>query len=364
MRLVKAHAFKPLSGAVMTAATLTTQELRQRVARLPRVDLAHLPTPLEEVPRFAEQVGGVRIFLKRDDCTGLLFGGNKTRHNEFLLADALHQGADMLVWGAGVQSNNCRQTAAGCAKLGLECRLYLSRAAHDDEIQGNLLLDHLVGAKVEIVDLPLGPELEELLHAKAEEFRAAGRRPYVWDSTHVRPLAALSYALCLAEIVDEMHTLGLEPDAVYVSSAGATGAGLALGKALLGLPCPVHSICPIHWPWDTRADMAEIANRAAALLDLPLRLTGQDINAGEDFIGSGYGKVTADGWQAMDLLARTEGILLDPVYTAKAMAGLLHDIHHRQVKPGQVAVFIHTGGLPAVFAYRDELLEHHGLPIS
>ncbi len=131
----------------MGIPTLTTDELRRCVARLPRVDLAHLPTPLEEVPHFAEHIGGVRIFLKRDDCTGLLFGGNKTRHNEFLLADALHQGADMLVWGAGVQSNNCRQTAAGCAKLGLECRLYLSRAAHPDEVQGNLLLDHLVGAE-------------------------------------------------------------------------------------------------------------------------------------------------------------------------------------------------------------------------
>src|SRR5438105_10991404 len=144
---------------------MTPEAVRNIVARLPRVDLAHLPTPLEEVPRFAERLGGVRIFLKRDDCTGLLFGGNKTRHNEFLLADALQQGADMVVWGAGVQSNNCRQMAAGCAKLGLECRLYLSRASHDDEIQGNLLLDHLVGAKVEIVDAPLGPELDSLLRA-------------------------------------------------------------------------------------------------------------------------------------------------------------------------------------------------------
>jgi 1-aminocyclopropane-1-carboxylate deaminase/D-cysteine desulfhydrase-like pyridoxal-dependent ACC family enzyme len=262
-----------------------------------------------------------------------------------------------------VQSNNCRQTAAGCAKLGLECRLYLTRATHDDEVQGNLLLDHLVGAKVEIVDTPIGPELEALLQAKAEEFRAAGRRPYAWDSARVRPIAALSYALCLAEIVDEMRTLGHEPDAVYVSSAGATGAGLALGKMLLGLPCPVHSICPIHWPWDTRADMAEIVNQAAALLGLPQRLTGQDVSAREDFIGPGYGKVTSDGWQAMDLLARTEGILLDPVYTAKAMAALIHDIRHRHVKPGQIVVFIHTGGLPAVFAYRDELMEQHGLPV-
>ena len=344
----------------MHPSPLRIKELRRRIARLPRVDLAHLPTPLEEVPRFAERIGGVRLFLKRDDCTGLLFGGNKTRHNEFLLADALHQGADLLVWGAGVQSNNCRQTAAACAKLGLECRLYLSRAAHDEDIQGNLLLDYLVGARVEIVDAPLGPELEDLMRARAEEFRAAGRRPYFCDRIRVRPLAALSYALCLSEVVEEMHALDMEPAAVYVSSAGATGAGLALGKALLGLSFPVRSICPIRWPWDTRDDMAEIVNQASALLDLPHRVTGRAIEASDDFVGPGYGQVTPDGWEATDLLARTEGILLDPVYTAKAMAGLIHDIRHRRLAPGQTVVFIHTGGLPAVFAYRDELLACQG----
>src|SRR6266705_1006251 len=139
--------------------TLMIEELRRATQRLPRVPLAHLPTPLEEIPRFAQRLQGPRIFIKRDDCTGLLFGGNKTRHNEFLLADALRQGADVIVWGAGVQSNNCRQTAAACAKLGLECRLYLTRANHDPDVQGNLLLDYLAGAKVEIVDLPMGPEM-------------------------------------------------------------------------------------------------------------------------------------------------------------------------------------------------------------
>src|SRR5256714_6894098 len=130
----------------MSSQVLSTEELRRCIAPIPRVDLAHLPTPLEEAPRFAAKVGDVRIFLKRDDCTGLLFGGNKTRHNEFLLADALKQNADLVVWGAGVQSNNCRQTAAGCAKLGLDCYLYLSRGGHGTDVQGNLLLDYLVGA--------------------------------------------------------------------------------------------------------------------------------------------------------------------------------------------------------------------------
>jgi 1-aminocyclopropane-1-carboxylate deaminase/D-cysteine desulfhydrase-like pyridoxal-dependent ACC family enzyme len=301
-------------------------------------------------------LGGVRIFLKRDDCTGLLFGGNKTRHNEFLLADALQEGADLVVWGAGVQSNNCRQTAAACAKLGLECRLYLSRASHNEDVQGNLLLDHLMGAKIEVVDARIGPELEDLMRTKAAEFRAHGRRPYLWERQRVLPLAAISYALCLAEIIDEMKTLDLEPAAVYVCSAGSTGAGLALGKMLLGMPGPVRSVAPIAWPWDTRDSMTEITNRAAALLDLPHRLKPSAMEVTNDFIGPGYGVPTQEGWEASDMLARSEGILLDPVYTAKAMAGLIHDIRQRRLHAGETVVFVHTGGLPAVFAYRDELL--------
>jgi 1-aminocyclopropane-1-carboxylate deaminase/D-cysteine desulfhydrase-like pyridoxal-dependent ACC family enzyme len=340
----------------MSFPVLTTDELRRCVARLPRVDLAHLPTPLEEVPRFAERVGAARIFLKRDDCTGLLFGGNKTRHNEFLLADALLQGADMIVWGAGVQSNNCRQTAAACAKLGLDCYLYLSRATHNDDVQGNLLLDYLMGAKVEIIDAPLGPELDALLLARAEEFRAAGRRPYAWDRVRGRPLAAVSYTLCMAEILDDLRALGLGTAAIYVAAAGATGAGLALGRAVLGLQGRVRLICPIKWPWDVRADTAEVANHTAALLGLPHRLSAADIDSSEDYIGPGYGKLTPGGREAMDLLARSEGVLLDPVYTAKAMAALIDDVRRRRVTPGDIIVFVHTGGTPAVFAYRDELM--------
>jgi 1-aminocyclopropane-1-carboxylate deaminase/D-cysteine desulfhydrase-like pyridoxal-dependent ACC family enzyme len=343
----------------MSYPTLSTDEVRRCAARLPRLDLAHLPTPLEEVPHFAERVGGARIFLKRDDCTGLLFGGNKTRHNEFVLAEALRQEADLIVWGAGTQSNNCRQTAAACAKLGLECRLYLSRAAHNDDIQGNLLLDHLVGAKVEIVDEPLGPGLDALLLAKAEEFRAAGRKPYAWDRVHGRPIAAISYVVCMVEIIEQIRKLRLEPSCVYVAAAGATGAGLALGRVLLGLKAPVRMVCPIRWPWNVREDMAEVANQAATLLGLPHRLTKADIEASEDYVGPGYGVVTKEGRAALDLLARSEGILLDPVYTAKAMAALIDDIQKRRVAPGDVAVFVHTGGLPAVFAYRDELMATH-----
>src|SRR3954471_24726618 len=175
----------------MPSPVLTPAGVPAAVARPPRARLAHLPTPLEEVPRFAAKVGGgVRVFVKRDDCTGLLLGGNKARHNEFLLGDAVDQGCDMVVWGAGVQSNNCRQTAAGSARLGLECRLYLSRAHYKTEPQGNLLLDYLVGAQVEFTDAAIGPELNALLAAKADELREAGRKPYYWLPDRVVPLSA------------------------------------------------------------------------------------------------------------------------------------------------------------------------------
>lgn len=341
----------------MTFPVLTTDELRQCVARLPRLKLAHLPTPLEEAPRFSKRLGGPRIFIKRDDCTGLLFGGNKTRHNEFLLAEAVRQGSDQIVWGAGVQSNNCRQTAAACARLGLDCHLVLSRAAHNEEVQGNLLLDYLVGASVEIVDEPLGPGLDAILAQRAEAFRAQGKKPYAWQPISGRPLAAVSYVLCLAEILDEFRRRGEGPAALYVAAAGATGAGLALGRALFGLSSwPLRLICPIRWPWNVCEDLAEIANRSAALLGLPHRLTSADIDATEDYIGPAYGQVTRAGLEAMDLLARTEGILLDPVYTAKAMAALIDDIRGGRLKSDSTVIYIHTGGLPAVFAYRDELL--------
>lgn len=336
---------------------LTSRELRQRAERLPRVPLAHLPTPLEALPRLSSSLGGPQVYIKRDDCTGLAFGGNKTRHNEFLLADALAQGADLVVWGAGVQSNNCRQTAAACARLGLDCHLLLSRASHGDEVQGNLLLDHLVGASYEIVDAPLGPELTALMAEAAERFRAQGRSVYHWDPKVVKARAAVSYVLCMAELVDQLRERGIEPAAVYVCSGGSTGAGLALGKAALGSPFPVRCILPIRWPWDEREDLARIANEAAELLGLTVRLESDHIDITGAYVGAGYGVPTAAGMAAISLLARTEGILLDPSYTGKAMAALIDHVRAGSYTAEQTLVFIHTGGTPALFAYRDELLE-------
>ena len=336
---------------------LSSSAIRDAVARLPRIRLAHLPTPLEKLPRFSEALGGrVRIFIKRDDCTGLFLGGNKARHNEFLLADALDLGCDLVVWGAGVQSNNCRQTAAGCARLGLECRLYLSRGRESTEPQGNLLLDYLAGAQVEFTDAAIGPELNAYLAARAEEFRQAGRRPYVWEPPRVVPRAALSYVLAMTEIAEQLGEQGLHAAGIYVSSSGATGAGVALGAKLLGLSAAIRLICPMTWPWEIAPSLAEHANHAAELLGLPHRLQAAEIDADERFIAPGYGYPSAAGQEALHLLARTEAILLDPTYSAKAMAGLIADVRAGYYSPGSIIVFIHTGGIPAIFAQPQAVL--------
>src|SRR5262245_15510864 len=341
----------------MPGPKLTPADVRAAAERLPRQRLAHLPTPLEELPRFAAKLGGgVRVFIKRDDCTGLVLGGNKARHNEFLFGDAVAGGCDRFVWGALVQSTNCRQTAAAAAKLGLECRLYLSKAHQKTEPQGNLLIDYLVGAHVEFTDAKIGPELYALIAAKAEEFRRAGRKPYFWDPPRVVPLSAVSYALCMAEIAEQLAALRVSPSAFYVSSAGATGAGVALGKALLGFTCPARLICPMHWPWNIPSRMAEDANTAAERMGLPHRIAAADLDADESFVAPGYGLPSPAGQEAMHLLSTTEAILTDHVYTAKALGALVADVRAGKYPRGACVVCIHTGGVPAIFSEPDKVL--------
>lgn len=347
----------PTPAAQFKIAPLTTRELRRAAERLPRVQLGHFPTPLEPLPRFSQAIGGPPIWIKRDDCTGLAFGGNKTRHNEFILGRAIEQGTEMVVWGAGVQSNNCRQTAAACAHLGWPIHLILSRANHGDDVQGNLLLDHLLGATVEVVDEPVGPGLFDMITAHAEKLRAQGRNVFAWDSELCKPLATVSYALCMAEVADQMEGYGLKPSALYISSAGATGSGVILGKAALGLDWHVRSIAPLQWPWDVPADLALTAMKGAELMGLPLQISVDEVDVTHEYIGPGYGIPTEAGMEATRLLARTEGILVDPIYTAKALACLIDDIRGGRLSGNDPIVFVHTGGTPALFAYRDEMMK-------
>jgi len=333
-------------------------QLRARIDALPRYPLAHRPTPLEPLEQFSQAIGGPAIFIKRDDCTGLAFGGNKARHNEFILAEAQRQGADLFVWGGGVQSNNCRQTAAACAKAGIDCHLVLTRGKPGNEpipLQGNFLLDHLFGASYEFVDDSFGQALERRIAEVAARFEVQGRKVFRWNRHVVTPLAAVSYVECLAEIVEQSQALGFVPDAIYVSSSGSTGAGLTLGARALDHEFPVRNVAYVHWEWDTPSDMAVIANKTAALLGLATRLSSADVDVTSDYIAPGYGKLSAECLEALLLLARTEGVLLDPVYTGKAMAALIHDVRRARFSVESRLVFVHTGGAPALFAYGDEL---------
>lgn len=333
---------------------IAEEEIRERIDRLPRVKLAHLPTPLEELPRLSARLGGPRILIKRDDCTGLAFGGNKTRHNEFVLGQALEQKADTLVWGAGVQSNNCRQTAAAAAKLGLECHLILSTQDADTDLQGNFLIDHLVGAKIELVSDPMGPALWRRLEEKTKALRSQGHRVFTVADPLARASAAVSYVLTALELQDQLRSRDLTVDAVYFSSAGSTGAGMFLGKKLLGWDATLRAVMPIEWPFDTAAYMVGFAKGAAGILDLESYPDPGEINLTADFVGEGYGLVTPGSLEAIQLLAQNEGILLDPSYTGKAMAGLISDIRQGQWSTDQTVLFLHTGGTPALFAhYRD-----------
>ena len=215
---------------------LNVDQLRQAAAKLPRVALAHLPTPLEEVPRFASRLHGPRVFIKRDDCTGMVMGGNKTRHNEFLFGTALQHNADCLVWGAGVQSNNCRQTAAACNKLGLECYLYLTRAAHNDDVQGNLLLDHLLGAHVHHHRHPAwGRPSTICCSPRHRNYVRRAVPPFVWDRVTGRPIAAVSYALALAEMLEQARSARHRADArVLLPPRAPTEPGWRLARRFSG----------------------------------------------------------------------------------------------------------------------------------
>jgi 1-aminocyclopropane-1-carboxylate deaminase/D-cysteine desulfhydrase-like pyridoxal-dependent ACC family enzyme len=336
---------------------MTPAELRDAIDGLSRLPITHRPTPLEPLPRLSESLNGPRIWIKRDDCTGLAFGGNKTRHNEFVFGEAVARGVDTVVWGAGVQSNNCRQTAAACAKAGLECQLVLSTQGTIGEpvVQGNLLLDHLVGAQVRFVEDQIGPALDARMEGIAEGYRREGRRVFCWTDHCVKPLAAVGYVECLVEIVEQSEAANIAIDALYVSSAGSTGAGLVLAGKALGVAFPIINICPIDWPWDTREYIAEIANGAAERLQIATRVSANEIRLTHDYIAPGYGKVSPGSLDAIRRFGRTEGLLLDPIYSGKAAAALIADVQSGTYGARQNIVLVHTGGTPALFAYAAEL---------
>ena len=334
---------------------ITRQDLLQRIAKIPQVDIGHFPTPLEECPRLTEALGGPRIFIKREDCSGLAMGGNKVRQLTFTIGDAVSQGADSIVHGAASQSNHCRQTAAACNKLGLNCYL---RLAHDHKSinQGNLLLDNLFGADIDIVSLPFGPELEEFKLELAEKLKSEGLKPYVVTSPRSTALAAVAFTWCIAEIHAQQEHEGIDADYLYTASVGGTQAGLVLGSKVLDMKLKPYGIAPIHW--EGKYDrISNAANSAASLLNIDINILNTDIHNSDDYIGEGYGYLTEECISALKLVARTEGIILDPVYTAKAMACLIDHIKQNRFDKNDTIIFLHTGGTPALFAYNNELYD-------
>jgi len=343
---------------VMAQAVISRDELAARLARIPRVQLAHLPTPLEACPRFSARVGGVQVYIKRDDLTGLALGGNKTRQLEFLFAEILTGGFDTIVAGAYTQSNWCRQISAAAAKFGLKARLVLMHGVKGPAVQGNLLLDRLLGAEVKVVDLDEMQRLAPLLEEEARALSAQGRRPYVLDpfAPEMLSLSALGYVNAALELDRQLADAEVSADHVYIAGANMTPAGLLVGLRALGSRARLISLSPIRWKEDRATDIARIANAAAERLSLDCHFVAGDIVSEENYIGERYGLLTPAAREAIHLLGETEGILLDPVYSGKAMAGLIDHVRQGRIGRDETVVFVHTGGQPALFAYAQELL--------
>ncbi|SDC59519.1 1-aminocyclopropane-1-carboxylate deaminase/D-cysteine desulfhydrase [Actinokineospora iranica] len=323
------------------------------LSAFPRVPLGHWPTPLDDCPRLGAALGGIRVLVKRDDVSGLGVGGNKLRKLEPLLGAALADGADTVITFGAVQTNHGRQTAAACARLGLRCELILTRevARTSDAYQrsGNLALDHLYGATVHLCDDDR--QAEDAYRRAVDSAAAEGRKAVTLPVGGSNALGVLGYVAATAEMFTQLDGLRITPDRIVVpvGSAG-TAAGVALGVALLDRPTRVDGACVSHTAAESLADIRRLAAESAALLgrDTPA-LT--HVRTDDRAVGPGYGVPTAALWDAVRLFARTEGITLDPVYTGKAAACLVDMARTGEITAGETVVFLHTGGLPGLFAY-------------
>ena len=329
---------------------------------LPRVDLAHVPTPIERMPNLAAALDcAAELYVKRDDCTGLAFGGNKTRQLEYYFGEAARLGADVALITGAVQSNFVRQAAAAARKLGMDCHVQLeSRVPRNDatyETSGNVLLDYLLGATVHTY--PEGEDeagADRQLQVLAEELRRSGRRPYVIPlGPGHPPLGALGYVRMARELLQQAEGIGISFDEIVVASgSGATHAGLLFGLRAGGSTAHVTGVC-VRREAAAQADrIAHHCDAIATLLGCRNPVTADDIVVTGHFLAPGYGRMGADAERALLLAARTEGLLLDPVYTAKAMAGFA-ELARNETARGRSLLFVHTGGQPALFAYQSDL---------
>jgi D-cysteine desulfhydrase len=328
-----------------------------QIEKLPRYRLAQLPTLVEKLERLSTELRGPRLLIKRDDQTGLALGGNKTRKLEFLTGHALEQGADTLVTTGAAQSNHCRQTAAAAARAGLKCELILS-GEPPVVPQGNLLLDHLLGAKVHWAKRS---ERDSKLREVSEQLRAQGRKPYVFGVGGSNGVGATGYVLAMMELMEQLRANQEKVDhIVFASSSGGTQAGMVVGAQIAGFTGGLHgiSIDKGEVKLDSyEEEIALIANDCARYIDFDSRFGRQNMNVAYGYLGGGYGVVADLEREAIRLMARLEGIILDPVYTGRAFGGLLNLIRQGVFHRGETVLFWHTGGAPALFAYATDLAD-------
>ena len=329
-----------------------------QLSEFPRATLAHLPTPLEFLPRLSQHLNGPDIYVKRDDCTGLATGGNKTRKLEFSMGEALAQGADTIITVGAVQSNHVRQTAAAACKLGLACEVMLEhRVAKPSATysnSGNIFLDKIYGANLR--EYPGGTDFDAAMLEVAEEVRANGGKPYYIPGGASNPVGALGYVNCGIEMLQQFDEQRLQIDHI-VTATGSAGphAGLAVGLRGSGSDVPILGI-GVNAPQDVQEERVfKLAVETAELVSAPGSVKRQDIVADCNYIGAGYGVPTDAMNEAVLMLARYEGLLFDPVYSGKALAGLIDYIRDGRFSKGQSIVFLHTGGSAGLFAYADIL---------
>ena len=321
--------------------------------RLPRIHLAYLPTPLEELPRLTKALGGPRLYIKRDDQTGLAGGGNKARKLEFSVAEALRQRADTLITVGGVQSNHCRQTAAAAAHCGLRCIVVL-RGHAPAASNGNLLLDYLLGARVVFSG---DRTREAVAEDVAKEQRAAGHRPHLIPVGASNEIGAVGFVAAIEELDGQLKEQRLNVDhVVFASSSFGTQAGLCVGAKAIGFTPQIAAIAIDSSRAELQVGVAALADATIRRLDLKLTVTPEEVVAHDGYLGAGYAVMGELEKEAISLVARTEGILLDPVYTGRAMAGLIDLIRKGEFGKDETIVFWHTGGSAALFAYADQLL--------
>lgn len=324
--------------------------------KLPRFPLAQLPTPLARLDRLSRELGGPRLVIKRDDQTGLALGGNKTRKLEFLVGQALEQGADTLITAGAAQSNHCRQTAAAAATAGLKCELILN-GTKPELPNGNLLLNQLLGANEHWIERSERPaKFREL----SEQFRAQGRRPYAIPVGGSNGVGATGYVVGMIELMEQLRERRQPVDhIVFGTSSGGTQAGMVLGARVAGCKSRLHGLSidkndPEHREYEI--EVAQIANECAQYIGSNERMTHDDINVVYGYKGEGYGVVGDLEREAIRLMARCEGIILDPVYAGRAFGALVDMVRKGVFKPDETVLFWHTGGAPALFAYAKELV--------